>query len=173
MDFWEFRDWRRRRDERHRRLDDLIGGRVQDVRRVHTIMVRRDPLTYFNDEDFFELFRFQKADFSDYLVPKFGPDLDIARKQRARQGGVRSGQGPRPLTASQELAIGLAFLASGSFQHIAGHVIGVSRPTANAAVNRVTKVICQRKDEFIRLPSSAEMRHLSDVVFDEFRIPSE
>ena len=64
-------------------------------------MVRRDPITHFNDEDFFELFRFGKSDFEDYLVPKFGPDLDMDRRQTAGQGGVRCGQGPRPLTASQ------------------------------------------------------------------------
>ena len=79
-------------------------------------MVRRDPLTHFNDEDFFELFRFGKADFDEYLVPKFTPGLDQDRMQRPGQGGVRNGQGTKPLTASQELAIGLAFLSTGSFQ---------------------------------------------------------
>ena len=59
--------------------------------------------------------RFTKQDFVGYLLPKFKDELDRQRLV-AGEGGVRSGQGPCPLSASQELAIALAFYASGSFQ---------------------------------------------------------
>ena len=39
-------------------------------------------------------------------------------------GGKGGGRGRRPLTPTQELCIGLAFYASGSFQSIAGLLIG-------------------------------------------------
>ena len=60
--------------------------------------------------------RFTKQDFVEFLVPKFKDELDRLRLDVAKQGGKRSGQGQSPLSASQELAIGLAFYASGSFQ---------------------------------------------------------
>ena len=39
-------------------------------------------------------------------------------------------------------------------------------------INRVNRVICQRKNEFISLPTSNEMRMLADKTFEEFRIPN-
>ena len=56
MDFWEFRDWRRQRDDRHRRIDAWIEEQQEAglVRRARQpLMVRRDPLTYFDEDDFF------------------------------------------------------------------------------------------------------------------------
>ena len=38
--------------------------------------------------------------------------------------GKGKGKGCRPLTPAQELCIGLAFYSSGSFQHVAGLLIG-------------------------------------------------
>ena len=69
-------------------------------------------------------FRFTKTDFVDYLLPKFKGEIDRQRVNEARQGGVRSGQGCSPLSAAQELAVALAFYSSGSFQHVAGLLIG-------------------------------------------------
>ena len=58
-----------------------------------------------------------------YLLPKFKGELDRQRLL-AGEGGVRSGQGHHPLSAAQELAVALAFYATGSFQHVAGLLIG-------------------------------------------------
>ena len=61
----------------------------------------------------------------EYLLPKFKGEIDRQRViSPSRHGGVRSGQGPRPLSAAQELAVALAFYSSGSFQHVAGLLIG-------------------------------------------------
>ena len=56
--------------------------------------------------------RFTKQHFHGVLLPKFAPEL-ARQRQIAGAGGKGGGRGPRPLTPSQELAIGLAFYASG------------------------------------------------------------
>ena len=58
------------------------------------------------------LIRFTKKDFQEVLLPKFAPEL-ARQREIIGAGGKGGGKGPRPLTPCQELAIGLAFYASG------------------------------------------------------------
>jgi hypothetical protein len=55
-----------------------------------------------------------------------------------------------PLTAEQEVCIGLLHYAGGQFQRISALCGGISQATVWRSIQRVTHAICELKDEFIR-----------------------
>ena len=69
-----------------------------------------------------------------------------------------------PLTPLNQICLTLAYFGGGTFQHTAGLMGGVSKACSNQTIHRVTTAICQKSDDFIKMPSRAQMRQTSDAI---------
>jgi hypothetical protein len=78
----------------------------------------------------------------------------------------------RPLNPVQQLCLFLTFLASGSFQHVSGYMAGVKKSTANSTIKRVAKALAAKSDQIISMPTKAEMRVMSEKLYQRFGIPN-
>ena len=70
------------------------------------------------------------------------------------------------VSATRQVLITLRFLASVSFQQVIGDsVAGLDKSTVSRIVRRVTLVLAQRVDQFIRFPQTQEERDVDEQGF--------
>lgn len=81
------------------------------------------------------------------------------------QLGTDSSRGS-PLSPVEQVCLTLAYYGGGTFQHTAGLMGGVSKACSHQTIHRVTTAICQKADDFINMPTRAQMRETSDAIYD-------
>lgn len=136
------------------RLDmiDLINRRSQVLRD------RTDPFVLFDDDDFFNKFRFHKHNVLD-IMQILGNALALKQQKRVS------------VTPLQQLLITLRFYTTGTFQLVDGDLFGVSQSTISRVVKRVSEVIASHYNEVIRFPQGNALLHVQRGFMDIGGIP--
>ncbi len=119
---------------------------------------RTNPMEELSEAEFLRHFRFNKRAVG-HLVDMFRDQL----QHNSRRG--------RPLTPELQVCIALNHYAGANFQRISAYCAGVSQATAWRAIDKVTRAICSRKAEFIRMPSEEEMRRTAQRMEEKFNLP--
>lgn len=120
---------------------DLLGTVSPEPRILRD---RKNPLEFFSDHDFFEHFRMRKSSFTS-LYDLIATDIE---------GFQLKSYSVQPI---QTLALGIAYMSSGSFFWLVADIIGVHKTTAMRAFNRVVAALNKQRSEFIKFPASAEL----------------
>ena len=70
------------------------------------------------------------------------------------------------------MCVSLAILAGDNFHRMGSLVGGIGRSTATKILQRVvTAINTELKDEFIRFPTSLELRELADENLEKYHLP--
>ncbi len=104
---------------------------------------RLDPFEIYNDLDFYQRYRFDKASVN-YLVATFGEDVDTMSYSCYS------------VKAEMKILITLRFLASNSLQQVVGDCFGLDKSTVCRIVNEVIPVIASKMDDFVQWPNENE-----------------
>ena len=120
---------------------------------------RRNILVEFSDADFKRNFRFEKPNFLKVVT------MVSEKLEKPSQRGT-------PLSPVLQVAITLAYLANGSFQHVAGVIIGASKNAAHESIHRVLLAFLEQVDGLITLPTEEEMRHSAHDIYQRFGLPN-
>ena len=102
---------------------------------------RVDPLDKYDDLELYQRFRFGRADINN-IVALLREDLEF--------GYNRKGS----LSPELQVLIALRFYATGTFQNMIGDTVNVDKSTISRTIHRVTRALCARAREQIRLPSN-------------------
>ena len=73
---------------------------------------------------------------------------------------------------AQRMCIFLTYCAENGYEYKVGHLLGPKKSTVSSIVEEVATVLCARSREFIKMPTRAEMRDLSDYNEDNYNIPN-
>ena len=76
-----------------------------------------------------------------------------------------------PLTPIQSVCLTLSHFGGAHFNRVSAYCGNVSHHAAHDAIDRVRRGILNLKDEFIRLPSEAEMAATAGRLLDRFHLP--
>ena len=104
---------------------------------------RVDPLDKYDDLELYQRFRFGRADINN-IVAFLREDLEF--------GYNRKGS----LSPELQVLIALRFYATGTFQNMIGDTVNVDKSTISRTIHRVTRALCARAREQIRLPSTEQ-----------------
>jgi len=142
--------------------EDIRENRWQElplaVREPRQVWERSNPLIEYNEADFKAHFRFNRDNFFK-LVDLVKGELNSSDKR-----GL-------PLSPLQQLALTLAFYASGAFQRICGQMLGVKKACAHQTIKRGTTILSDKSHEFIKMPTAQEMRDSARGLYERFNIP--
>jgi len=120
---------------------------------------RVDPTLVLSDTEFVQHFRFEKRTVRD-ISELLHNDLHFAK---------RTG---RPLSPIQQVCVALNTYAGNNFQRISGLCGGVSGTGARNAIRRVTTGLCNQKETFIHMPTTAQMEATSARMFRKYKLPN-
>ncbi len=120
---------------------------------------RRNVLIEMRDTDFKRNFRFLKVNFLK-LVDIVHDDL------------LKETNRGTPLAPFLQVALMLAYMANGSFQHVCGVIIGASKTTAHVVIHRVMESFMNNCHGVISLPTETEMRDSAENIFRRFGLPN-
>ena len=134
-------------------------GRDNFVYEPRVELNRQDPLNHYSEIEFLRNFRLTKDSANE--LANFLEDELVFRTERSR-----------PMTPLQQLCVTLAFLANGSFIHVAGELMGVKKSCAFYNIHNTVRVLCGKIDAFITLPTANEMRNTATELFNRFKIPN-
>ena len=71
-----------------------------------------------------------------------------------------------------QVCIALSILAGDNFHRMGALAGGIERSTATRILNRVvTAINAELKDEFVRFPTSDELRELADENLEKYHLP--
>ena len=129
------------------------------IRRERIFRDRTNPLDLYDDVDLMSRFRFRRADILD-LCDIIDDDID---HPLPRQGSLPS---------VMQLMIALRFYASGSFQEVVGDTFGVSKRTVGRVIERVSRALSGRLDEYVRLPAQRDADKTMDNFFAMAHFPN-
>lgn len=118
-----------------------------------------NPLTYWNEEEFLDRFRFRKASviaLHAKLVPHFIPSPN--------NRGV-------PVSRILQLLITLRFYACGLFHRENSDLFGISESTVCRVVHQFSKLLCKLKFEYIDFPDAEERTNLKRGFFSIANFP--
>jgi hypothetical protein len=141
-------------------LVDLQDHNRRARRRNNPPVYRRriDPTEVLSDAEFKRHFRFDKQSVRD-IANMLHNDL----AQPNNRG--------RPLTPLQQVCIALNHYAGAHFQRVSAMCAGVSQTAAWWAIKRVTYALCDRKAEFIRMPTVQDMEETAQRMLERFHLP--
>ena len=112
-------------------------------RRERVFRDRINPLERYDDRELIDRYRFRRVDIL-WLTELIGDDID---HPLPRQGSL-----PPVL----QLCIALQYYATGSFYVLIGDLHGVSERTVGRVVDRVSRALAGKVDDFVRLPTQGE-----------------
>ena len=108
------------------------------MHREHVFRDRVNPLDQFDDIDFQRRYRFTRET-TLYLINMLIPDLVFVYGH------------PNDITPAQQVCLALRFYATGSFQHVAGDLHGLSVSLACRIVIRVSSALASHKPLYISM----------------------
>ena len=135
---------------------DILQGIVLPPR---ILLDRKNPVEFFNDHDFFEHFRMRKASFIT-LCDLIKADIETVQNNKSYS-----------LQPIQTLALGVAYISSGSFFWLVADTIGVHKTTAMRAFHKVVISLCQRRSDFIKFPADDEIVSVKERFYRIARFP--
>ncbi len=128
------------------------------LRRERVFRDRTNPFDLFDDIDFYERYRFDKASVH-YLMETFCPDLTNATQ--------RSQPVPPPI----QMCIALRYLASNSQEQVIGDTVGLHKSTVCCSLWRIVRLISFRLDDFIKFPEGAELERIQTAFQETIGFP--
>ncbi|XP_071161090.1 putative nuclease HARBI1 [Mytilus edulis] len=70
------------------------------------------------------------------------------------------------LSAEMQVHVALRFFASGSFMQIIGDTVGIDKSTVSRCVNKVSKALASKSDQYIKWPSEQRKRDIKQGFYD-------
>ena len=125
-------------DEFQEYEQSVARGRPKIVRR--RMRDRLNPVEFYDEQQFFDRFRVNKDGF-----------MAILRLTEEKLS-ASSKKTNSPLSALQQLALGLKFCASGDFQISSGDIMGIDQSTVSRQVPIFTNAVCSLAREVIAFP---------------------
>lgn len=115
----------------------------RQINRERIFRDRENPLDFLSDVELYERFRFDRQSIY-FLTDLLKDELNSTNRNRS-------------LLPTQQLLIALRYYATGTFQIVCGDTVHVEKSSANMAISKVTKGLAIRRNNFICMPSEAEM----------------
>ncbi len=128
------------------------------ARKKRSYPLRADPLGNLDDGDFFDRFRFRKDTFQ-HICDLIRPDLTHKTHRNSA------------LSPELQLCCALRFYASGSFLEVVGDTVRVSRSSASRTVTKISTLLAQKLDDFVKFPSDAEIKTVQNDFYEIARVP--
>ena len=117
-----------------------------------------DPLSEYDDNELFARFRFRRQDII-RIVDILRDDLKFAYMRKGA------------LSPELQVLLTLRFYATGSLQIVAGDTVNVHKSTVSRTIDRVTRAICQRARDYLRMPNQVEGNAQKRIFFRMGRRP--
>ncbi|XP_072182162.1 putative nuclease HARBI1 [Diadema setosum] len=122
------------------------------LRRERVFRDRLNPLDCYDDTDLFKKYRFNRGGIM-HIIDNLAGQLEH-RTNRSHA-----------VPASLQVFIALRFYATGSVLDNSAAMHGISVATCSRVVRRVTKALCQRRNEYIKFPCTREDVRNTQVKF--------
>ncbi|VDI35353.1 Hypothetical predicted protein [Mytilus galloprovincialis] len=75
------------------------------------------------------------------------------------------------LSAEMQVLVALRFFASGSFMQVIGDTVGIDKSTVSRCVNKVSKALASKSDQYIKWPSEQRKRDIKQGFYDNGGFP--
>ncbi len=136
--------------------DITLPNPVQETRHLWD---RRNLLIELKDADFKRILRLEKVNFV---------RLVDTLKECLEKDSMRG----TPISPMEQVAITLAYLGHGSYQHVSGIIVGTSKNAAHVSIHRTLDAIITMCSDLIALPTQEDMRKSAQDIFLRFRLPN-
>jgi len=120
---------------------------------------RLNPMEHYSDNEFFEMYRMRKPSFL-LLCSKLSSYIenDVPKRQS--------------LQPIQTLALGISFMATGSFFNLSGKILGVHRTTAMRAAHKTVDSILRLRTEYVKFPTQPQdVLKEKELFYQKFQFP--
>lgn len=114
----------------------------RNLRRNRVFRDRTNPIDSWDDAEFYRRLRFRRSDVLE-IVDDIQEDL------------VNANRG-RNVAATSQVCLALSFYATGAYQNVCAHLVGVTQRTAGRIIDRVTRALLDRAHRWIVFPDQPE-----------------
>lgn len=133
-----------------RRILELAQLR-RAMRRERVFRDRRNPIDIFTDDELIKRYRFSREGIM-FITDLLAPEIDHPTRRN------------HALLPYQQVLIALQYYATGTFQMVVGDPIQVSQPTSCRFINRVSRALSMKINDFVKMPEQGQV----DVIKDGF-----
>lgn len=131
----------------------------RQLRRERVFRDRTHPFELYDDIDLYARYRFRRQDIID-LVDVVQGDIDRAF--------TRLGS----LPALLQVMVALRFYACGCFQIVVGDIFGIDKSTVSRVIERVSRALSSRINEYVRLPRRNEATKTIEKFYQMANFPN-
>ena len=112
----------------------LLYNTRRSLRRERVFRDRLNPFDIYDDNEFYQRFRFDKASVQ-FVINYFGENLESTTNYH-------------PIDASTKILVTLRYMASNALQQVVGDIFGLSQPAVNRIIWKVITRIAQKVNDY-------------------------